>query len=57
MMFKALYYDTHMKDEIVASVQVTIDNALMKARLDTVLGGKDNIIRDQPKDAAGLRMS
>jgi len=53
-MLKALYYDVQVKGEIITSVQATIENAIMKARLDTVLGAKDNMIRDHAAVATSM---
>jgi len=54
MMLEALYYDVQVKGEIITSVQATIENAIMKAKLDMVLGAKDNIILDHPAVATSM---
>ena len=47
MMFKALYYNKQVKNEIVVSVQVTIANAINKSEVGYSVGR-------QGKDAAGV---
>ena len=50
MMFKALYYDGHMKTEMVKSVQATIDSPLIKLRLDMML---EELEGSKPQNSVG----